>query len=172
MVPIDFIPLRLTVSYRPDYQFLVTKTGIVWLAVNFDNHLTTHSLLSDRQWGFRKGHSTESLLLHLTEVWKEALDNGLKEGVLFIDFKKAFDCVDHIILGEKLKALRVSEDMWVWLMDYLANRSQLTQTDGASWESKPVKIGVPQGSLFTCMLTTLPFIPLVILLMRLQKSFR
>ena len=100
----------------------------------FDNHLTTHSLLSDRQWGFRKGHSTESLLLHLIEVWKEALDNGLKVGVLFIDFRKAFDCVDHVILSEKLKALGVSEDMWIWLMDYLANRSQLTQVDGASSE--------------------------------------
>ena len=32
-------------------------------------------------------------------------------------------------------------------MDYLANRSQLTQIDGAFSESKPVKIGVPQGSL-------------------------
>ena len=114
---------------------------------SFDNHLTTHNLLSDRQWGFRKGHSTESLLLHLTEVWKEALDDGLKVGVLFIDFRKAFDCVDHVILGEKLKALGVSEDMWIWLMDYLANRSQLTQIDGASSESKPVKIGVPQSSL-------------------------
>ena len=114
---------------------------------SFDNHLTTHNLLSDRQWGFRKGHSTESLLLHLTEVWKEALDDGLKVSVLFIDFRKAFDCVDHVILGEKLKALGVSEDMWIWLMDYLANRSQLTQTDGASSESKPVKIEVPQGSL-------------------------
>ena len=46
-----------------------------------------------------------------------------------------------------LKALGVSEDMWIWLMDYLANRSQLTQIDGAFSESKPVKIGVPQGSL-------------------------
>ena len=67
--------------------------------------------------------------------------------VLFIDFRKAFDCVDHVILGEKLKALGVLEDRWICLMDYLANRSQLTQTDGASSESKPVKIGVPQGSL-------------------------
>ena len=92
-------------------------------------------------------HTTESLLLHLTEVWKEALDDGLKVGVLFIDFRKAFDCVDHVILGEKLKALGVSEDMWIWLMDYLANRSQLTQIDGAFSESKPVKIGVPHGSL-------------------------
>ena len=80
-------------------------------------------------------------------MWKEALDNGLKVGVLFVDFRKAFDCVDHVILGEKLRALGVSEDMWIWLMDYLANRSQLTQKDGASSESKPVKIGVPQSSL-------------------------
>ena len=86
--------------------------------------------------------------MHLTEEWKEALDDGLKVGVLFIvDFRKAFDCVDHVILGEKLKALGVSEDVWIWLTDYLANRSQLTQIDGAFSESKPVKIGVPQGSL-------------------------
>ena len=83
-----------------------------------------------------------------------SLDNGLKVGVLFIDFRKAFDCVDHVILGEKLKALGVSEDMWIWLMDYLANRTQLTQIDGIFSESKPVKIGVPQGSLLgpTCRL--------------------
>ena len=125
---------RLDVNnYRP-ISLLSVPSKILERVVcrSFDNHLTTHNLLSDRQWGFRKGHSTESLLLHLTEVWKEALDNGLKVGVLFIDFRKAFDCVDHVILGEKLKALGVSEDMWIWLMDYLANRSQLTQTDGAS----------------------------------------
>ena len=140
---------RLDVNnYRP-ISLLSVPSKILERVVSrsFDNHLTTHSLLSDRQWGFRKGHSTESLLLHLTEVWKEALDNGLKVGVLFIDFRKAFDCVDHVILGEKLKALGVSEDMWIWLMDYLANRNQLTQVDGASSESKPVKIGVRQGSL-------------------------
>ena len=102
---------------------------------SFVNHLTTHNLSSDRQWGFRKGYSTESLWLHLTEVWKEALDDGRKVGVLFIDFRKAFDCVDHVILGDKLKALGVPEDMWIWLMDYLANKNQLTQTDGTSSES-------------------------------------
>ena len=140
---------RLDVNnYRP-ISLLSVPSKILERVVcrSFDNHLTTHNLLSDRQWGFRKGHSTESLLLHLTEVWKEALDDGLKVSVLFIDFRKAFDCVDHVILGEKLKALGVSEDMWIWLMYYLANRSQLTQTDGASSESKPVKIEVPQGSL-------------------------
>ena len=103
--------------------------------------------LPGRQCGFRKSSSRENLLLHLTEVWKEALDDGFKVGVLFINFRKAFDCVDQIILGEKLKALGVSDDMWIWLMDYLTNRSQLTQIDGIFSKSKPVKIEVPQGSL-------------------------
>lgn len=69
-------------------------------------------------------------------MWKEALDNGLKVhvGVLFIDFGKAFECVNHIILGEKRKALVASEDMWMWLMDYLAKRSQLAPMDGAFFE--------------------------------------
>ena len=35
-----------------------------------------------------KIYSTESLLLHLTETLKNALDKDLKVGVLFIDFVK------------------------------------------------------------------------------------
>ena len=62
-------------------------------------------------------------------MWNEALDDELKVGVLFIDFRKAFNCVVHVILSEKLKALGVSDDRWIWLMDYLANRSQLTQIE-------------------------------------------
>lgn len=50
--------------------------------------------------------------------------------VLFIDFRKAFDCVDHTNFGGKLKGVRVTGDMWVWLMDHLSNRRQTTQICG------------------------------------------
>ena len=46
-----------------------------------------------------------------TLLWKKALDDGLKVGVLFINFRKVFDCADHIIVGEQLKALGVTEDL-------------------------------------------------------------
>ena len=56
-----------------------------------DAHLDDTEILNNNQWGFRKIKSTEGLLLNLTENWKKALDEGKVIGVLFVDFKKAFD---------------------------------------------------------------------------------
>ena len=69
---------------------------------SIDNHIEAQDLLSDNQWGFRKNHSTEGLLLHLTDTWKWALDENLKVGVLFIDFRKAFDPVNQLLVYQEI----------------------------------------------------------------------
>ena len=51
--------------------------------------------------GIQKGLSTESLLLYLIEQWKGHIDHGKIIGVLMIDFRKAFDSINHRILLEK-----------------------------------------------------------------------
>lgn len=61
-----------------------------------------NELVSDRQWAYRAGYSTERLLIHLTETWRKAVDSGLVVAVAFVDFKKAFDSVSHTILVSKL----------------------------------------------------------------------
>ena len=45
------------------------------------------------QWSFRAGRSTEVLLIHLIETWKQTLDNSQVVGAVYIDFQKAFDTV-------------------------------------------------------------------------------
>ncbi len=61
------------------------------------NHLRTNNPLSNKQWGFNKGRSTEELLLQLSEKWKKAMDKGLIIGATFLDFQKAFDSVSEAI---------------------------------------------------------------------------
>ena len=64
-----------------------------------DSFTTDTGQLNDNQWGFRQGRSTEEILIHRTETWKTALDNGNVVGVVCIDFQKAiFDTVSHEIL--------------------------------------------------------------------------
>ena len=45
--------------------------------------------ITPSQWAYRKGHSTELLLVNLTEKWIRFVDSGLKVAVAFVDFKKA-----------------------------------------------------------------------------------
>ena len=75
------------------------------------------------------------------------MDKGLVNGVFFIDLKKAFDTVDHVILLQKLKSLGLSNNNFEWLHSYLSSRYQKTVIGHASSTSQKVSVGVPQGSI-------------------------
>ena len=83
---------------------------------NIDNFINENGLFNENQWGFIKGRSTEGLLTYLTENWKIAPDYGDVEGVVFIDFKKAFDCVSHTVLDLKLQSLGLSGSALEWII--------------------------------------------------------
>ncbi len=74
------------------------------------------------------------------------MDNGLLNGVLFLDLKKAFDCVDHQILLNKLALYDVRGITLNWFKSYLSNRNQICKVSNIFSDVKPTKIGVPQGS--------------------------
>ena len=38
-----------------------------------DEHIEQHNLSNDKQWGYKKGRSTELLLLKITEHWKQLI---------------------------------------------------------------------------------------------------
>ena len=82
------------------------------VASTINNHLDEHNLSTSRQWAYKKGHSTELLLVKMTEDWRKALDKKQVVGVVFIDFKKAFDSVSHALLLKKLKSLGIAGDLW------------------------------------------------------------
>ena len=47
---------------------------------------------------YRKGYSCESVLLHLIEDWKGALDKNSVVGTVIMDLRKAFDLIPHHLI--------------------------------------------------------------------------
>ena len=120
-----------------------------------DAFLEQHSLINSAQWGFRKGRSTELLLLHMTERWRHALNQGQCIGVIFLDFQKAFDCVSHQLLPSKLQASGICLNALDWILDYLCNRNQYVSINGFNSTTMAIPSGVPQGSLLGPRLFTI-----------------
>ena len=54
------------------------------------------------QSGFRKEHSTTTILLEIRDNIKRAMNKREVTLEILIDFSKAFDTIDHNILLEKL----------------------------------------------------------------------
>lgn len=75
------------------------------------------------------------------------LDDDKVTGLGFIDYKKAFDLIDHQLLLTKLKVLGVKETFLPLFLDYLSGKSQYVNIDGCHSPKRSVTLGVPQGSI-------------------------
>ena len=66
--------------------------------------------------------------------------------VIYLDFTKAFDKVDHGILLNKLKKNGINGKIGVWIHNFLWNRQQCVAVNGKTSSEAQVRSGIPQGS--------------------------
>ena len=96
------------------------------VATTTTSDISEHNLGHSHQWTYKKGHSTKLLLVKMIEDWRRALDKNLVVGIVFFDFRKVFHSFSHHVLLNNLQAVGVADDLWCWLKDYSAGRSQAT----------------------------------------------
>ena len=135
-------------NYRP-ISLLSCVSKILEKAVHNQlyNYLQEHRLLSQRQSGFRRKHSTATCLVEITDYLLDNLDKGIITGAIFLDLRKAFDVISHLVLLAKLPYYGINDNEIGWFTSYLSNRKQCVSYQGTQSNWSHVKSGVPQGSI-------------------------
>ena len=90
--------------------------------------------------------STTTNLACLSQFISESLDEIGQIDVIYTDFSKAFDCLDHFILLNKLDNYGFSNALILLFKSYLLNRTQLVEYQNVRSQLFRPTSGVPQGS--------------------------
>ena len=143
-------------NYRP-ISILTSTSKIMEKIIHeqVESYLVKNNILFEFQSGFRHKYSTNTCLIHLTDYIKHELSLGRYVGMVLIDLRKAFDTVNHSILGQKLEAVGFDELSIKWFKSYLQDRSQLVCVNDASSDKLKISCGVPQGSVLGPLLFNL-----------------
>ena len=110
-------------------------------------YLEENNLLSEKQFGFRKGLSTG---LAIFDVLKKLFENWNEKkysGCIFVDFSRAFDSIDHDILLQKLEMYGLDQNVQKFMKNYMSCRKQHTVVNGFCSPQERITYGTAQGSI-------------------------
>ena len=109
--------------------------------------LTDIKAIHPLQSGFRSNYScSDAVHKVVSDVLHQKQKNRCVIG-MFLDFCKAFDCVNHDILFNKLASYKIIGPSLKLIKSFLDDRQQYVFYNQIASEKKPINIGVPQGSI-------------------------
>lgn len=134
-------------NYRP-ISVLPAISKIIEKLLNsrLIKYLNQYQLLSDAQYGFRNGRSTEDAVTALSSYIVDQVDRGRKCLGVYLDIKKAFDTVHVANLVNKLEDIGVRDKPLALFTDYLSDRKQMVKIGQYTSKYTNISYGVPQGS--------------------------
>ena len=91
-------------------------------------------------------------LVEFTNKISEVFEKGEVLLGIILDLSRAFDCIDHYILLQKLENYGISGVVLQWFRSYLGNRTQYTSIDNFMSDELIMQVGVPQGSVLSPLL--------------------
>ncbi len=134
----SYRPISLTPIVMKIFERVVRKQMI--------NFMSDNSVFNPSQHGFREGRSCLSALLTVYDNVVSMLSSAESIDMIYLDFAKAFDKVDHNILMHKVKKLGITGKLGLWLHNFLSDRMHQVRLPGGISNQSKVISGVPQGT--------------------------
>ena len=135
-------------SYRPIFNVsFICKLIEKVVLKQFSSHISTSCYNSPYQHGYKKFHSTETMLLEIYDEVLLGFENDYCTVLVMFDMSAAFDTVDLDILIRILEnALNVRGTALLWFKSYLKQRTQCVKVNDSFSTHSESKYGVPPGT--------------------------
>ena len=104
--------------------------------------------LPDVQAGFRKGRGTTDQIDNICWIMEKAWEFQKNIYFCFIDYGKAFDCVDHNKLWKILKEMGIPDHLTSLLRNLYASQEATVRTGHGTTDWFQIGKGVLQGCIF------------------------
>ena len=134
-------------NYRPiSLTCLITK--VLERIIRDELLALTNGMINDKQHGFRAERSCATNLVGLCDSLALSLNENIRTDVVYFDFAKAFDSVNHDLILLKLKnKFGIDGRLLKFITDYLRDRQQQVLISGKFSLMRNAQSGVPQGSI-------------------------
>ena len=105
--------------------------------------------LPDVQAGFRKGRGTRDQIANFCWIMEKAIEFQRNIYFCFIDYAKAFDCVDHKKLWKILKEMGIPDHLTCLLRNLYAGQEATVRTGHGTTDWFQIGKGVLQGCILS-----------------------
>ena len=105
--------------------------------------------LPDVQAGFRKGRGTRDQIANICWIMEKARQFQKNMYFCFIDYAKAFDCVDHNKLWKILKEMEIPDHLTSLLRNLYAGQEATVRTGHGTTDWFQIEKGVHQGCILS-----------------------
>ncbi|KAI4904877.1 hypothetical protein NFI96_011566, partial [Prochilodus magdalenae] len=103
--------------------------------------------LDPLQFAYQDAIGVDDAVIYLMDKVHSHLDTaGSAVRIMFFDFSSAFNTLQPVLLGEKLRQMQVHESIISWTMDYLTGRPQFVRMQGCVSDVAMCSTGAPQGT--------------------------
>jgi exonuclease III len=137
--PSNYRPISIQNCFAKIFEKLIYK--------RLESFYTYSKFFNRQQFGFVPKSNTTAAVLNFITFLRTSLNSGKYTSAIFVDMSKAFDCVLHEILLDKLEKSGIRGKFLQMLKSYLTGRAQVVNVDGEKSNELPVRYGVPQGSI-------------------------